>query len=178
MLPERMPDRAGDDHAGAVTLRLSLRAALLQLSARQHAVLVLRFFEDLHETHLGFARRVPLRGAPAGEARLRRAMFNRRTVREAIIPAATVASTARDLARFYQAMPDGGAGVLSPATIADACRPTSDGEVDRRFGRTIRWAQGFQLGGSDDGDPARALPFGRLSGRRTFGHNGSGTCIG
>lgn len=50
VMPERMPDRAGPgDHAGAVSLRLALREALGRLSARQRAVLVLRFFEDCTE---------------------------------------------------------------------------------------------------------------------------------
>jgi RNA polymerase sigma-70 factor (sigma-E family) len=50
VLPERMPDPpGGDDHAGAVSLRLALRAALNQLSPKQRAVLVLRFFEDRTE---------------------------------------------------------------------------------------------------------------------------------
>jgi RNA polymerase sigma-70 factor (sigma-E family) len=49
VMPERMPDRPRDDHAGVVSLRLALRAALEQLSARQRAVLILRFFEDRTE---------------------------------------------------------------------------------------------------------------------------------
>jgi RNA polymerase sigma-70 factor (sigma-E family) len=50
VMPEHLPDRAsGDDHAGAVSLRLTLRAALGRLSAKQRAVLVLRFFEDRTE---------------------------------------------------------------------------------------------------------------------------------
>jgi RNA polymerase sigma-70 factor (sigma-E family) len=50
VMPERLPDRAGgDDHAGTVSLRLTLRAALARLSAKQRAVLVLRFFEDCTE---------------------------------------------------------------------------------------------------------------------------------
>jgi RNA polymerase sigma-70 factor (sigma-E family) len=42
--------RGGDpDHAQQTTLRLTLRAALLKLSTKQRAVLVLRFFEDRTE---------------------------------------------------------------------------------------------------------------------------------
>ncbi|WP_433294653.1 SigE family RNA polymerase sigma factor [Actinoplanes sp. CA-030573] len=52
-MPGQMPDRAtGDDHARAVSLRLALRAALLRLTPRQRAVLVLRFFEDRTEPEI------------------------------------------------------------------------------------------------------------------------------
>jgi RNA polymerase sigma-70 factor (sigma-E family) len=46
-LPENR--RGGRDHAEATSLRLTLHHALLQLTARQRAVLVLRFFEDRTE---------------------------------------------------------------------------------------------------------------------------------
>ncbi|GAA1608898.1 SigE family RNA polymerase sigma factor [Catellatospora bangladeshensis] len=51
VLPGELPERRarGADHAGASALKLSLRAALLQLSDKQRAVLVLRFFEDRTE---------------------------------------------------------------------------------------------------------------------------------
>ena len=39
----------GGDHADQTTVRLTLRAALLRLSAKQRAVLVLRYFEDCTE---------------------------------------------------------------------------------------------------------------------------------
>ena len=42
----RVPDRVVGDHAPQTAERLALRAALARLSARQRAVLVLRFFED------------------------------------------------------------------------------------------------------------------------------------
>ncbi len=51
VLPGELPQwpARGGDHAGAAALKLSLRAALLQLTAKQRAVLVLRFFEDRTE---------------------------------------------------------------------------------------------------------------------------------
>ncbi|MEU4242761.1 SigE family RNA polymerase sigma factor [Actinoplanes sp. NPDC026619] len=53
VLPGHVPDRPGaGDHAGSVSVRLALRAALLQLSAKQRAVLVLRFFEDRTESEV------------------------------------------------------------------------------------------------------------------------------
>jgi CubicO group peptidase (beta-lactamase class C family) len=136
----------------------------------------------LRDTHLGtdpadWGRRVPLRGGQLGRATVRQLVFNRRSLREAVIPAATFSGTARDLARFYQAMLDGGGPVLGPASVAQACAPSNHGEVDRVLGKKVRWSHGFQLGGTDD-DPTLARPFGRRSGRRTFGHNGSNTCMG
>lgn len=43
------PRDQGTDHATATTLRLSLQQALLRLTGKQRAVLVLRYFEDRSE---------------------------------------------------------------------------------------------------------------------------------
>ncbi|MFI7574553.1 SigE family RNA polymerase sigma factor [Micromonospora sp. NPDC049497] len=45
-------DRPGDDHSDTTALRLTLAAALRQLTPRQRAVVVLRFYEDLTETQV------------------------------------------------------------------------------------------------------------------------------
>jgi len=108
---------------------------------------------------------VPIGGVPG----VRRVLFNQRFFREAPIPAATMFSTARDLARFYQAMLAGGS--------EQARTPSSDGEIDHVLGVPIRWSQGFQLGGPA-GQPHRARPMGRRSSPLTFGHNGSNACLG
>ncbi|GIF76883.1 SigE family RNA polymerase sigma factor [Asanoa siamensis] len=42
-------ERAGTDHSDATALRLTVAAALRQLTPRQRAVVVLRFYEDLTE---------------------------------------------------------------------------------------------------------------------------------
>jgi CubicO group peptidase (beta-lactamase class C family) len=125
----------------------------------------------VRDTYLGlpgdqWSRRVPLRG-PVGT------VVNRRSTRSAVIPAAGISTTARDLAAFYLMLLRGGAGILSPATIEQARTPSSDDEIDRYVKLPIRWSQGFQLGGPR----APVSPLGRLSSPRTFGHNGSNCCI-
>jgi len=45
VLAGALPEGGTSDHAGTVSLRLTLRGALLKLSAKQRAVLVLRFVE-------------------------------------------------------------------------------------------------------------------------------------
>nr|WP_051366638.1 SigE family RNA polymerase sigma factor [Hamadaea tsunoensis] len=47
-LPDRQRSRLVED-SGQITLRITMRAALLRLTAKQRAVLVLRFFEDRSE---------------------------------------------------------------------------------------------------------------------------------
>jgi CubicO group peptidase (beta-lactamase class C family) len=139
----------------------------------------------LRDTHLGLSgslwpRHVPVRARGAA-AVAGVAFFNRRRTRRAVIPAAGVSTTARDLARFYQALLNGGeldgARVLDGATVRAARQPSSDGEVDRFIRLPIRWAEGFQLGGPGEEGGWRR-PMGRLSSPLTFGHNGSNCCIG
>jgi CubicO group peptidase (beta-lactamase class C family) len=105
--------------------------------------------------------------------------LNRRAARRAVVPAAGISTTARDLARFYQALLQGGeldgVRVVNSATIEQATLPSSEGETDRLLNLPIRWSQGFQLGGP--GPDARRPPMGRLSSPSTFGHNGSNCCI-
>jgi CubicO group peptidase (beta-lactamase class C family) len=112
-------------------------------------------------------------------------VINQRRTRQAIVPAASVSTTASDLARFYQAMLNGGQldGVraLRPETIAAAREPSSDGELDRYLKLPVRWSQGFQLGGGRSG--AARLggghhPMGDQASPAAFGHNGSYVCIG
>ena len=51
-LESQPTDQARDDHSDATALRLSLAAALRQLTPRQRAVMVLRFYEDLTESQV------------------------------------------------------------------------------------------------------------------------------
>jgi RNA polymerase sigma-70 factor (sigma-E family) len=49
VLPGELPDRGGADPADAVARRVAVQRALLTLSPRQRAVVVLRYFEDQTE---------------------------------------------------------------------------------------------------------------------------------
>jgi CubicO group peptidase (beta-lactamase class C family) len=132
----------------------------------------------LQDTFLGlpateWSRHVPLRGV----GRLPRtvaAVVNQRPTRRAVIPAAGVSTTPRDLAAFYQGLLTG--RVLDGPALAAATAPTSDGQRDQSMNALIRWSQGFQLGGPREGP--RPNPLGQLNGWRAFGHNGSNCCIG
>jgi CubicO group peptidase (beta-lactamase class C family) len=148
----------------------------------------------LRDTYLGlpagqWSRHVPVSGTGPAELATR-LVINRRATRQAVIPAASVSATARDLARLYQALLsqaplDGGepasARVLQPETIRQATTPSSDGETDRYLKLPVRWSQGFQLGGERKGSARIGGgdgPMGRLASRTTFGHNGSYVCLG
>jgi len=133
----------------------------------------------VRDTYLGlpdeaWSRHVPVHPGAAGTASVT-ATINRRATRAAVVPSAGVSTTARDLATFYEALLSG-PSLLSGATLAQATRPTSDGEIDRFTRMPVRWGEGFQLGGlRAAGAPS---PMGATSSPRTFGHNGSDCCIG
>jgi CubicO group peptidase (beta-lactamase class C family) len=137
----------------------------------------------LRDIHLGLPgdlwfRHVPIRGRGLA-GRVSQAYVNRRDVRQAVIPAAGISATARDLARFYLALLRGGeldgVRILEAATIGQARQPSSRGELDRFLRLPMWWSQGFQLGGGPG--PAAARPMGQLAGPQTFGHNGSNCCL-
>lgn len=138
----------------------------------------------LADTYLGlppalWERRVPVRGRGLSGL-VSQGFVNRREVREAVIPAAGVSATARDVARLYLALLRSGeldgVRVAQPATVAEARRPSGNWELDRFLLVPMRWSHGFQLGGPV---PARhaVSPMGELSGELAFGHNGSNCCL-
>jgi CubicO group peptidase (beta-lactamase class C family) len=107
-------------------------------------------------------------------------LFNRRSVRQAVIPAATISTTASQLARFYQMLLRGGelngVRVLAERTVDEARRPSSDGEVDAFIKRPVRWAQGFQLGGPGRDPRDLSQIMGANNSHETFGHAGNVSC--
>ncbi|NSW53350.1 MAG: beta-lactamase family protein [Anaerolineae bacterium] len=108
-------------------------------------------------------------------------LFNQPIIRRALIPAATMHASARDLAVFYQMLLNGGeyAGqrLFQPETIGGAIAPGYKGP-DRTMQTESFWAHGFHLGGESK---ATATAFiggeGKGSSESTFAHYGMGTCM-
>ncbi|HET7013193.1 MAG TPA: serine hydrolase domain-containing protein [Streptosporangiaceae bacterium] len=118
-------------------------------------------------------RSVPVHGRDPAR-RISQFVINQPRTRQAVIPAAGLSSTARDVALLYQALLDG--DVVAPSTLAVATAPSTDGELDRFLKLPVRWAAGFQLGGERDALGGSGA-MGALASWKTFGHNGSYACL-
>lgn len=104
-----------------------------------------------------------------------------RSARHTVLPAATLNSTAHDLAIFYQMLLNGGTifgkRVLEEKTIEAAISLQHAGH-DHTFDHFVRWGSGFLLGGEKPAEYAdRAPSYGRKSTVTTFGHPGQRSSI-
>jgi CubicO group peptidase (beta-lactamase class C family) len=106
--------------------------------------------------------------------------FNLPRIRGAVLPAATLHSSARDLAVFYQMLLDGGqyAGrrYVRPETVSAATALGFEG-YDATMRRQMRWAHGFHLGGLPLNADEPGTGMGKGSTEKTFGHFGQRTCM-
>jgi len=102
--------------------------------------------------------------------------FNRESIHRAVVPAATGIGTARDMARFYACVANGGeldgVRILSEAVVEEATTVQAEVERDGTLGTPRRYALGFVLGGTPWDK------YGTLSSRRVFGHGGLGSIVG
>jgi CubicO group peptidase (beta-lactamase class C family) len=101
--------------------------------------------------------------------------WNLPLIRQAVIPAAGLHTTARDMARFYQMMlNDGeldGKRVLTAESIERARTPSyKPGERDLEWNQPAHFGHGLHLGGYAD-----SIWGGTRSSERTFGHDGWAT---
>ncbi len=105
--------------------------------------------------------------------------FNRPAIRRAVLPAASLHSTARDLAIFFQMLVNGGvyAGrrYLQAETIRQATQLGFEGR-DALLLRDMRYGMGFILGGLSPLGEGGPIGMGRASSARTFGHHGQVSC--
>ncbi|MFB6101823.1 MAG: serine hydrolase domain-containing protein [Haloplanus sp.] len=104
------------------------------------------------------------------------ALFNRESIHRAVVPAATGVGTARDMARFYACLANGGeldgTRLLEADTVAEATRVQVEVDEDATMGVPRRYALGFERAGTAWGK------YGTLAPRTTFGHGGLGSIVG
>ena len=107
-------------------------------------------------------------------------LFNSPNVRAAVIPAASLHSTAREIAIFFQMLLNEGQydGIrfLQPDTVRLATSLGFEG-FDEALRRTTRWGYGFYLGGDHTLNPDLPDGMGKGSTINTFGHYGQRTSV-
>lgn len=127
-----------------------------------------------------WGRHVPSRAAHPSEWP-NQWMSNRRGYREAVIPSAGISGTAWQVAHFYQMLLQGGIldgiRVVSPDTVLEATKPSSDGETDASLKRPVRWSHGFMLGGPSEDSRDLSNVLGATSDRGAFGHAGTTSSV-
>ena len=101
-------------------------------------------------------------------------LYNKPEVHQAVQPSGGGITTARDLARFYAMMGNGGTldgvRVLKSETVEEVTRLQVEG-IDHSLGQYMRRGLGLVLADQRMGASG-------LVGRRTFGHGGAGTSVG
>ncbi|MFW6321186.1 MAG: serine hydrolase domain-containing protein [Halohasta sp.] len=109
-------------------------------------------------------------GTPASDAA---ALFNRPGVRRAVIPAANGIGTAREMARFYACIANGGTldgtRLIEESTVQEATTTHAETQSDGTLSRPARYGLGFWTGGLAND------MFGSVSRERMFGHAGLGS---
>ncbi|MFC7254710.1 serine hydrolase domain-containing protein [Haloplanus litoreus] len=104
------------------------------------------------------------------------ALFNRESIRRAVVPAATGVGTARDMARFYACLANGGEldgrRLLDPDTVRTATSVQVEVERDGTLRVPRRYALGFERAGT------AWDKYGTVAPRTTFGHGGLGSVVG
>jgi CubicO group peptidase (beta-lactamase class C family) len=108
-------------------------------------------------------------------------IFNRRIIRRALIPAANLHSTARDLAVFYQMLLNGGSynghQFLEEETLQRATTPGAEG-MDHLLKHPMRYAYGFHLQQDLKGPDGRLIrDMGPGASQDAFGHYGMASCM-
>ncbi|MDL5362815.1 serine hydrolase [Halalkalicoccus sp. NIPERK01] len=104
------------------------------------------------------------------------ALFGEEWLHRAVVPAASATGTARDMARFYSCLANGGkldgTTVLAEETVEEMTAEQVAVERDGTLGVPRRYGLGVVLGGG------AWDKFGTISPRRVFGHGGLGSIVG
>ena len=87
-------------------------------------------------------------------------------------PGGSARGPVRELARFYQALLNGGAGVLRPDTVKLMTSRQRTGMFDETFQFKMDWGLGFIINSNRDGFQM-PYSYGRYASPETFGHSGN-----
>ncbi|MFC6716423.1 serine hydrolase domain-containing protein [Natrialbaceae archaeon GCM10025810] len=102
--------------------------------------------------------------------------FNREALQRAVVPAASGIGTARDMARFYACLANGGeldgTRILSEEAVEAMTALEAETDDDGTLSRPMRYGLGVWKGGTTNG------LFGTLCPERVFGHVGLGSIVG
>lgn len=82
------------------------------------------------------------------------------------------------LATLYEALLDGGRGIVSPDTVAEWTRPHRCGKFDHTFGAIVDMGLGLILDSKHHGKADVPYGYGPHSSQATFGHGGQESCTG
>lgn len=93
-------------------------------------------------------------------------------------PSAGLRGPINQLAKLYEALLDGGRGVVSPATIAEFTRRHRCGMFDHTFGAIVDMGLGFILDSKHHGKVDVPYGYGPHASEATFGHGGQESCTG
>lgn len=88
-------------------------------------------------------------------------------------PGSNTLSTARDMARFYQALLGGGWGVLAPETVRELTTPLHPARFDATFKRPMRFHLGFLFDAKQPGESWHSYGYGAAASAATYGHGGN-----
>lgn len=80
---------------------------------------------------------------------------------------------ADQLARFYEALLDGGRGIVQPATLREFVRRQRSGVFDLTFRHAVDFGLGFLLNSNRHGLETAPYGYGRHASEATFGHSGA-----
>lgn len=93
-------------------------------------------------------------------------------------PSAGLRGPINQLAKLYEALLDGGRGVISPETIAEFTRRHRCGDFDHTFGAVVDMGLGFILDAKHHGKVDVPYGYGPHASEATFGHGGQESCTG
>lgn len=93
-------------------------------------------------------------------------------------PSAGLVGPINQLAKLYEALLDGGRGVVSSATIAEFTRRHRCAMFDYTFGAVVDMGLGFILDSKHHGKVDVPYGYGPHASEATFGHGGQESCTG